>query len=138
MSSTDSPAPSFSRINSTLIRVPAITGLPFRIARSDTMRGSVISASHHGQTSLSILSAGIRQLHPISVAVRSQSGNSLHHPPGARPMEPVLVAAYTRMLESRLCSADEILEDPVLRAEFLDIARESHPGRPERELLHGL
>jgi len=53
-------------------------------------------------------------------------------------MEPVLVSAYTRMLEARLCSADLILEDPVLRAEFLDIAREALPGRPERDLLHGL
>lgn len=53
-------------------------------------------------------------------------------------MEPALVAAYTRLLETRLCSADHILEDPVLRAEFLDLAREAVPGRSERDLLHGL
>lgn len=53
-------------------------------------------------------------------------------------MEPVLVAAYTHLLETRLCSADLVLEDPVLRNEFLALARESLPGRSERELLHGL
>jgi hypothetical protein len=53
-------------------------------------------------------------------------------------MEPALVAAYTRLLETRLCSADRILEDPRLRTEFLDLARDSLPGRSERELLHGL
>jgi hypothetical protein len=53
-------------------------------------------------------------------------------------MEPALIAAYTRMLAAHLCSADHILEDPGLRAEFLDIAREGLPGRSERDLLHGL
>jgi hypothetical protein len=53
-------------------------------------------------------------------------------------MEPALVAAYTRMLAAHLCSADLILEDPGLRAEFLDLAREALPGRAERDLLHGL
>lgn len=53
-------------------------------------------------------------------------------------MEPVLLAAYTRMLDAHLCSADLILEDPALRAEFLELAREALPGRAERELLHGL
>jgi hypothetical protein len=53
-------------------------------------------------------------------------------------MEPALVAAYTRMLAAHLCSADLILEDPGLRAEFLDLAREALPGRTERDLLHGL
>ncbi len=52
-------------------------------------------------------------------------------------MEPVLIAAFAQMLETRLCSADLILEDPVLRTEFLALAREALADRSERDLLHG-
>jgi hypothetical protein len=55
-------------------------------------------------------------------------------------VEPVLIAAYTHMLEShpRHCSVDRILENPDLRAEFLGLVRPGTPGRTEFDILHGL
>jgi hypothetical protein len=53
-------------------------------------------------------------------------------------MEPVLIAAYRRMLAARYCSVDRILEDPDLRAEFLALVRRSVGDRPEFDILHGL
>jgi hypothetical protein len=38
----DSPAASFSRISSTVMRVPATTGLPIMTAGSETINGSGI------------------------------------------------------------------------------------------------
>ena len=53
-------------------------------------------------------------------------------------MEPVLIAAYRHLLAARGCSVDDILTDPDLRAEFLELAWEALPDRPERDLLRGL
>ncbi|MBO0697696.1 MAG: hypothetical protein J2P46_04840 [Zavarzinella sp.] len=53
-------------------------------------------------------------------------------------MEPVLIAAYRHLLETRWCTVDDILEDPDHRAEFLALTWEGLPERSERDLLHGL
>ena len=45
--STVSPLASFSKISSTVIRVPATTGFPIMILGSDTIKGSLIIASFH-------------------------------------------------------------------------------------------
>lgn len=53
-------------------------------------------------------------------------------------MEPVLIAAYTRLARSHGCSVDAILESPELRSEFLTEVRRSLGDLPEQQLLHGL
>src|SRR2546423_548356 len=50
ISSTVSPAASFSRINSTVIRVPAITGLPIIISGSDWIRFISIASRLYSTT----------------------------------------------------------------------------------------
>ncbi len=55
-------------------------------------------------------------------------------------MEPVLIASYQQMLRThdRDCSVDRILEDPLLRSEFVELVRVSAVNRSEFEILHGL
>jgi len=54
-------------------------------------------------------------------------------------MDPVLIAVYRDMVARFGCSAEDILHDPALRANFLAKCRQSLGGdRPERELLSRL
>jgi hypothetical protein len=50
-------------------------------------------------------------------------------------MEPILIASYTEMLKAHpnSCSVDRILEDPVMRSEFL--TRVSAVQRSEYDIL---
>jgi hypothetical protein len=53
-------------------------------------------------------------------------------------MDEVLINVYRRMVIDRHCSAEDILEDPELRAEFLTRVRQELGDLPERQLLHRL
>lgn len=55
-------------------------------------------------------------------------------------MEPILVAAYTEMLKTHpnACSVDRILEDPLMRTEFLNRLWPALSDRSEFDVLHTL
>lgn len=55
-------------------------------------------------------------------------------------MEPVLIESYKLMLAAHPaeCSVDRILEDPSLRAEYVERVRASACERTEFEILHTL
>ncbi len=54
-------------------------------------------------------------------------------------MEPILISVYTDMCRRFGCSADEIICDPDMRAEFLRGCWVSLGSeRPEKEILKGL
>lgn len=55
-------------------------------------------------------------------------------------MEPVLIESYKLMLVAHpaACSVDRILEDPALRAEYVERVRASACERTEFEILHTL
>jgi hypothetical protein len=53
-------------------------------------------------------------------------------------MDEALIAAYRHLVVSHQCSAEDILEDPELRCEFLAEVRHIVGNLPERQLLHRL
>jgi len=53
-------------------------------------------------------------------------------------MDAVVIDVFSRMVHVRRCSADDVLETPELRAEYLNEARRLLGNLPERELLHKL
>ena len=55
-------------------------------------------------------------------------------------MEPILIASYAQMLKDHPgeCSVDRILEDPVMRTEFLGLVLPAVAGSSEFDVLHGL
>lgn len=55
-------------------------------------------------------------------------------------MEPILISSYCEMLRAHPdeCSVDRILEDPVMRTEFLDRVRASAVDQPEYDVLRTL
>jgi hypothetical protein len=53
-------------------------------------------------------------------------------------MDDVLIDVYRRIVLRFRASAEDILEDPGLRTEFLAEARQSLGDLPERQLLHRL
>lgn len=55
-------------------------------------------------------------------------------------MEPILIASYAQMLKAHptACSVDRILEDPVMRNEFLGRVRDGSVQHGEFAVLHAL
>ena len=53
-------------------------------------------------------------------------------------MDEVVVNAYRHMVQVYNCSAEDILEDPKLREEYLEQTRRVLGNLPERQLLHKL
>lgn len=55
-------------------------------------------------------------------------------------MEPILIASYGEMLRAHpsTCSVDHILEDPEMRAEYLDLVRAGAVQQSEYDILRTL
>ncbi len=53
-------------------------------------------------------------------------------------LDSIIIQVYDRLVRANGCSADRILENPELRAEYLDQTRQTLGDLPEEQLLHRL